>query len=339
MKNRGSYSIEGAFTIVIFTACMMALLSLFTIVKLEGEVQDSLNETARTLSASSYAMGKESNGLSGTLLGNFLDPNGVKEGTVASDLLVRSLVLKNFHREDTSSWLKEQGVRGGSGGIRFQETSLFSDGRTIEVCAVYTVKVNTYGLFRKELTIRQTAVTDALLPEDYRSLWDSGRSGAGAESIWKKPAFTRGRYFIGNLRSTAGGSAVKSGQGIDLFDPGTGELTEQYTMNLFSPYYSSQAGAWNDPGSYTPRYESVERELINYGRDFTKDVRGLNGSVRTEDGKNYPVSGGTKKMILVVPVEAQQNTAMQSMLDRMKVLLQKTYGIEVEVRYLEEALV
>lgn len=57
IEQRGSYCIEGALTIFIFTACMMALLSLLLIVKVEGEVQDALNAAAIRLSSISYEIG------------------------------------------------------------------------------------------------------------------------------------------------------------------------------------------------------------------------------------------------------------------------------------------
>lgn len=303
----GSYSIEGALSITIFTICMMALLTLFPIVKVEGEVQDALNESALELSQLSYSVGMEP--------------------SMSADLLVSS----NFHRSSPYSWLKDQGV------LTFHPV-LKTEGETIKLQADYLVKVNTYGLFRKTLPIHQSAVIDAMLPENLRTLYE-GTGGLSADSIWRKPPFQRGRYFIGNLRSGNSAQTVKPGQGIDLYDPATGSLTEQVSMNLFDPYYSIRSGDVKNPNSYSPRRDSIERELINYGRDFTKDVRKLNGTIEMKNGQKQPVREGPKKMIVTVPLEAKDNPQMERMLKEVSEAVRSAYGISIEVHYEEEALI
>lgn len=307
MNSTGSYSIEGAITITVFTICMMVLLSLFSIVKVEGEVQDSINESAMELSQISYTSG------------------------FTPSMPVTLLVMNNFHRDNVSSWMKEQGIKA------FTST-LVNENGTIKVQATYMVKVNTYGLFRKILPISQTAEIDAMLPADLRTQLLGGY-GFGADSIWQKPPFQRGRYFIGDLRSEQNSYAVKPGQGIDLYDPVTGEMTEHFSLNLFDPYYSILSGERTDPNSYTPNRETVERELINYGRDFTKDVRELGGSIEMKNGSFQPVRSGARKMILTVPLEAKENPEMETILQQVAVEIRQKYGIIVEVRYLEEALI
>lgn len=307
MKTDGSYSIEGAITITVFTICMMALLSLFSIIKVECEVQDALNETALELSQYSYTTGME------------------------NPVPAVVLVDQNFHRSASRSWLREQGVTGFYPILQAEQ-----DIWKLQVN--YQVKVNTYGLFRKVLPISQSAVIHAMLPEDLRALYE-GTGLSGADSIWKKPPFQRGRYFIGNLRSGRSSSAVKPGQGIDLYSPATGGMTEHFSMNLFNPYYSISSGDAKNPNSYTPKRESIERELINYGRDFTKDVKNLNGSVEMKDGTRKPVKHGPKKMIVTVPLEARENESMQRILQEVAEAVRKAYGISIEVHYEEEALI
>lgn len=306
-KNNGSYCIEGAFTITIFTICMMVLLSLFSVIKVEGEVQDALNESALELSQFSYTTGMEH--------------------PMSAPLLVN----KNFHKENLSVWMCEQGVSA------FYPT-LKTDQDTLKLQVNYRIKINTYGLFRKVLPICQTAELDAMLPENLRSLYDDNGL-SGADSIWKKPPFQRGRYFIGNLRSEQSSQAVKPGQGVDLYNPSTGKMTEQISMNLFDPYYSVLFGDDKLPTSYSPKKESIERELINYGRDFTKDVRQLKGSIEMKNGTRQPVKSGPKHMIVTVPLEAKDNPQMDQILKQVSGELKAKYGITVEVQYLEEALV
>ena len=53
------YTVEGAFTIIIFTVLIMMLLSIINIVETEVEVQSAINQTAMQLSQYSYAVGNE----------------------------------------------------------------------------------------------------------------------------------------------------------------------------------------------------------------------------------------------------------------------------------------
>ena len=58
-RNKGMYTVEGAFTIVIFTVLIMMLLSIITIMETEVEIQSAINQTAMQLSQYSYAVGNE----------------------------------------------------------------------------------------------------------------------------------------------------------------------------------------------------------------------------------------------------------------------------------------
>ena len=345
-RKRGSYTIEGAFTILIFTVCICALLSLLTIVKVEGEVQDALNQAALKLSQQSYGIAKAAEHTEGfgsgspadLLFDAYRDPYHVKTGARASEAMVAGLVQSGFHRSGVSDWLMRQGVRGGMAGLRLQESQILTDGKRIVVTAVYQIDVNTYGLFEKRLTIRETAVVNALLPENARSLLGDS-SGSGKDSIWKETPFKRGRYFMGQLKSGNPGTAVEPGHGIDLYDPASGQYTEGYSMNLFDRYYSSHSGAENDPNAYTPKAGSVSHELDKYARHFLRDVQSLPGSVEMTGGGMVKSRDGAKKMILTVPEEVQQNAAMQQILKQMAGELRRKYGIQMEVKYQEEALI
>lgn len=55
-SDRGSYSVEGALALTVFTACLMALISILTVIKTEAEVNDAVHETAMELSQYSYVL-------------------------------------------------------------------------------------------------------------------------------------------------------------------------------------------------------------------------------------------------------------------------------------------
>lgn len=319
MRTQGSYSIEGALAISIFSICMLALLSLITIVKVEGEVQDAIKETALELSEQAYVLEKQA----------------VLPEKIPGALTAKLLSEKNFHRSGMNQWLQRQGIPGGMAGIDYAGSEILSDGVTIRIRAQYLLLIKTAGLFHKTILVRQDAVTDALLSEAAR---ERLLKSAAAASIWQKPAFQRGRFFVDELKRGGGGQAVISGQGVDLYDARRGRLIEEFSMNLFEPYYSIRTGERKAPSSYTPIYEAMEREILSYGKDFTKDVRKLRGRLKMPGGTNSRVRGRQKQMILTVPVEVKENAAMQKMLRQVAGELQKKYGISLDVQYREEAL-
>ncbi len=345
----GSYSVEGAFSITIFTICILAAFSILSILRVELEVQDAINQTAIELSQYTYALGKvvplsdtenDATDLGGTLQSIFMDQarETVAEGIGAP--LAKSLAKKHFSRTEWEPWLQEQGIEGGYAAFDFSGTSILGDGKTISITVTYPLQVQTYGLFSKQLTICQTAETLALLPEN-ASLLEALRNQQTEEteeSIWKSSNFIRGRYFISQLKSENAGQAVASGVGIDFYDAGNGVYQEAYSMNLFSSTYSSCNGDATEVSSYSLNREAVEKQIQQYANRLEKDIRSLNGTILMESGQEQKVVPAKRNiLILILPEECKKNETMQTGLQQIKGNLQKQ-GIEVEYRYEQEAL-
>ena len=53
-KEKGSYSVEAAFTLTIFIISIISLMSIFNLMKVEGEVRAAINKTAFEISQYSY---------------------------------------------------------------------------------------------------------------------------------------------------------------------------------------------------------------------------------------------------------------------------------------------
>lgn len=345
----GSYSVEGALSITIFTVCLLAAFSILSIIRVELEVQDAINQTAIELSQYTYAVGKvvplsdtenDATDLGGTLQSIFMDQarETVAEGLGAP--LAKSLAKKHFSRTEWEPWLQEQGIAGGYAALDFSGTSILGDGKTISITVTYPLQVQTYGLFSKQLTICQTAETLALLPEN-ASLLEALRNQQGEEteeSIWKSSNFIRGRYFISKLKAENTGQAVASGVGIDFYDAGNGIYREAYSMNLFSSTYSTCNGDVTELSAYTLNQEATEKQIQQYANRLEKDIQSLNGTILMESGKEEVVVPAKRKiLILILPEECQKNETMQSGLQQIKANLQKQ-GTEVEYRYEQEAL-
>ncbi len=350
VSDSGSYSVEGAFSITIFTVCLLAAFSILSIIRVELEVQDAINQTAIELSQYTYAVGKvvplsdtenDATDLGGTLQTIFMEQarEAAAEGIGAP--LAKSLAKKHFSRDEWETWLQEQGIEGGYAAVDFSGTSILGDGKTISITVTYPLQVQTYGLFSKQLTICQTAETLALLPEN-ASFLEALRKQQGEEeenSIWKSSNFIRGRYFISQLKSENAEHAVASGIGIDFYDAENGVYQEAYSMNLFSSTYSTCNGEETDLSAYSLNREATEKQIQQYASQLNKDIQSRrNTTILMESGKEQAaVPAKREVLIIILPEESQKNESMQAGLQQIKTTLQKQ-GTEVVYRYDQEAL-
>ena len=329
-SDRGSYSVEGALSLTVFTACLMALISILTIIKTEAEVGDALRETAMELSQYSYVWGRTEylKDYAGEKLPKLAELMGDPEGT--SDLsLTGPAVAKLLTKQN--EWLKKQGVRGGYEGLDFLDTQVLMDGKTIEVAVTYDLDVQTFGLFQKTLHQRAAAVTYGLLPTD--SALKEARKRPVESTIWQENNFVRGRYFANEVRSGKQyGVPVRPGQGIDLYDAATGTYAEVYSINVFLPTYAT--------ASYAPRVDSIEKALFGYATDLRKDISGLGQEIVLADGSSAkPVKAERKILILIVPEEVKQYDAMEGALEGTANAIREKHGISVDLRHEQKALV
>lgn len=366
-KNRGSYTIEAALTLTIFTICVMAIISVISIIKVEGEVQDALNETALELSQYTYTYGKfvkvDRDGSSvydamkslgeatatedwGEALPNLVlsiarDGSKKAAGNMAGAALSQSLVKGNFSRENVNQWLVSQGVVGGYEGLDFSSSSLLCDGKTIDVSVVYQLKIQAYGLFDKTLTLRQRAKTYALLPVEVSALFSEGNGdGDGTDSIWKESNFVRGKYFLKEIRSANSGQEVKSGSGIDLYDSATGHYVEAVSINLFDSTYASCNGDATTAENYSPKEEALLEQLMKYGKKMNRDLEKLDTHIEMADGSTVKAEKAQKKtLVVIVPVEAESNRAMKEVLQKASNRMRNEYEMDMDVHYSQEALI
>lgn len=349
----GSYSLEGALALTVFTACLMALLSILSVLKVEAEVQDALNETALELSQYSYVCGRSeylkdaaAEHLEGLKELLSLEDMELTDLSLAGPAAAKLLTKQNFSRDHVDDWLKRQGVVKGYGGLNFMDTQVLMDGKTIRVAVHFPLEVQTFGMFHKTLTIRESAVTYGLLPTT--SALKRFRDKPKATSIWQETNFARGRYFAESIRAdTRRGAAVKPGQGIDLYDAPSGMYLETYSMNVFLPTYASfnaeeDANGAEDrsvnPASFKPLTESIEKTLFGYARDLNKDLAGLSGEVVLADGTAVEaVPPKEKILLLIVPEETKQNDALWKALTASSQKVQAKFGVQVEIRMEQKA--
>ena len=101
---------------------------------------------------------------------------------------------------------------------------------------------------------------------------------------------------------------------------------------MFLPTYATT--------SYAPRVDSIEKALFGYATDLRKDISGLGQEIVLADGSSVkPVKAERKILILIVPEEVKQYDAMQGALEGTANAVRERYGISVDLRYEQKALV
>jgi len=348
--NRGSYSIEGAFSITIFTICLLAALSALTVIRIELEVQDAINQTALELSQYAYGLGKvvpifgeenEEAEVAGTLQNIFMEKAREKMASGIGAPFAKELTKKHFSRTEWEAWLIKQGVAEGYASFDFSGTDILGDGKTIVISVSYEIEIKTYGLIKIKIPIHQKAVTYALLPENADWLeWLRRKEAEETEkdSIWKKSNFLRGQYFIRQLKAEHPNTAVKSGYGIDLYDQKNGCYTEAFSLNLFSATYADCNGEKTEAGSYFVREEALQKQITGYAARLEEDIKKGKQTLPMESGEEQKKVAAQKKvLLLILPEEGKENQSMQDALLKIQKQLAGK-GIFLELQYREEAL-
>lgn len=334
LKSKGLYTVEGAFTIVIFTVLIMMLLSMMTVVQAEMEVQNALDQVAMKFSEYAYLVGDEveiSSDESTTLKTILQD---VKREVLSNSLgsEVCGLAIRDLVDEK-----KLNLVVNGVDGIDFEGTSILGDGRTIKVQANYSIKVDAFGFVDKKLNIVQKSQTKAWLPYYSDTLSPVPVSG-GKGSIWNDTNFARGQYFVNEQKAQYKENEVKPGQGIDLYFDDVGKAVEIYSLNIFNGTYSKSSGDKSNPTSYKLNEEEVMDQLDEYIRAFKKDIRNCDGKIEMASGAETRLTVNYKEMILVVPVETKDNEKINAKLEDICKAAGEKDKIEIKIVYSEEAL-
>lgn len=334
-KDNGLYTVEGSITIVIFTALIMMLLSIITIMETEASIQNAINQTAMQLSEYSYAVGGEIDITTSeeTTLKEIIQ-SATREalGFTAGKALCETLTKNRINENSISQ------IEGGFSGIDFSKSNILGDGKTITVVAIYEIKVNTFGLVDKRLNICQEAQTAAWLPYYADLLASSELTQGGSGSIWNETNFTRGQYFVREEKGVSPSNAVKSGQGIDLYYEDSGKVMEVYSLNIFSGSYSENDGDYKNASDYLPNSESIKKQIEKYTKEYQKDILGCGKTIIMEDGREEQFFPTEKDLILILPNEAKGQKSFVELFDEIKRETKSESGINLKIIYSEDAL-
>ncbi len=330
----GSYSIEAALSLSVFTALMMMLISLIPIVQVKAVIGHAANEVSMELSERAYDTEK------------FFEEKGEWRDT---EDWCREMIRERLKTEsrDPCGWLRKKGIKEGLYGLDFTGSEILDGDSEIDISLEYEIEIEMFGFVEKNIRVKKEAKTKAWLPYDFSFESIEEKEGKG---IWQQNNFVRGKYFVKKIKALQGEKAVKSGQGIDLYDTGTGTVSEIFSMNIFSSSYLLESTSGGDPsGEAFPKGEAfsgeqeintdaVLKQFEKYIEDFEYDIATLGDTLEMENGKRLKPEIKKKELIVIFPLEAQ-SPVYSGVLDAIFIELNELYGMEATIYYLEEAKV
>lgn len=366
----GSVTVEASLSLTLFILGYLAVLSMAFAVRTESAVQCALDRTAAKISGYCYAAerlsvseymeqagvsvseaiekigvfsaagcrsGQETDEPSGylhDLAEVFTD--GASVSGIAGEPVYRAIFAECLagSREDADKYLNTlAGITSDDIDLHFSD--VLKDGKTIEMVAVYKIKLHTFGLFGNKgmsLTMKNTAVTSAWTTGEKR---DSGET----PSKWRLPSFERGKAWVAEIKSEHSMDAVKSGKGIDLYK--LGKYTMICSLNVFASTYSECAvpGSRN-ASDYSVNEAAVEKVIGGYAAKLAECIWNRSSSLQFENGVHVPDNPENKRaeLIIVVPAEAGETENIRSALNTVAETIRRENSAEVIYEYRERAL-
>lgn len=367
----GSLTVEASLALTFFIIGYLVIISLVYTVRAEKTVQQGINRTASEIARYCYAAERlsltqyieqagitageaidsiggfanlsaeseksgDSSGSSLAELADRLSGEAYLSG-IAGEPVIRAVFAGCASGGGESADEKLKRLAGiTSGDIDFRYSSLLKDGKTVEIVAVYRVKLKTFGLFGKKgitLTMKNTAVTSAWVTEQHGP-------GDNISTKWSLTSFERGRAWVSEIKAENSMTAVKSGKGIDLCIKGCYSMIS--SVNLFTKTYTdcSVPGS-TSPDDYTVKEEELEKILSGYAAKLLEciDKHGMH-LVNEKTGAGIPdwreISTG--ELIIVVPAEASESARIKLALENTAARVLENTGVEVKFEYREKAL-
>lgn len=388
-KIKGSITIEAALALPLFLLGFMAIVSLVYIVQTESSIQYGVNQVSREISQYCYIADKLSLtavaentsltlgdavenvcGLSG-LMDNSDEDSSESESAVSSianiilgerseesvngsvtEIICRMLIPKFISADRTSADKYLQALSGITvDDINFRYSSILRDGQTINIVAVYKVRLKTFGLIDDgiELTMRNSACTKAWLPgsllndnTDNGDADEDGDSDESENSKWMLLPCERGKAWVSQIKSENVDTAVAAGRGIDLYASEINEFTEIFSINVFSSSYSGcsveESINYDD---YTLKSNAVRNQINSKADKIKRDIQKINDKIKMENGTELMIPADNRKLkiLIIFPEEAQQNHEMVAAFEEISKKVKDSRGVCVEYMYSEKVLI
>ncbi len=232
--------------------------------------------------------------------------------------------------------------------IDFRYSSLLKDGKSVKLVAIYNVKLDSLGFFDGKgitLTMKNTASSAAWLSgktkkEIVEEEEKSEEEKTDEETKWDLPNATRGKAWVKEIKTESADKAVKSGVGIDIYDSEKGVFTQIFSVNVFTVTYSDYDSSKTGATAYTLNEKAFEQKLKTCNRELETNLKKIGTSIQMEDEttKTILTKDRKKKILIVVPAEAEENTDMYNSIMKISKKVSEDKKTEVEIIFREKAL-
>ena len=232
--------------------------------------------------------------------------------------------------ESTHETLVKMGVNNGIDGVNFDASTIFNDGKTVNVTAFYTMTIDLPLLIKRDFVFKVSASTIS---------WGSELDGSGGgvqegdsekkdnkDNIWDITWEERTYEFAKIIQKERGLVGVRIPLPLDFYNEGTNLLTYVHSMNTTLKSYCNENSKELD-------LEQIKSTIKKYCKDAIEDCKKTREIV-LEDGRTVIADGDKKiKVIMVLHKDSiGENASVEKIIEEIKRELNYS-DIDIELYY------
>lgn len=197
-------------------------------------------------------------------------------------------------------------IENGLSGLSFKGSKIHEKPGEIELNIEYNLPIKGIINIPVSRKVRQAAYI-----KTNNEIITSNESNDAENSIWHASNFDRGRFFVEYFKKNTSDIVLKSGQGLDFYNPDTNTIKQMYSLNVFKQSYSELVD-----GKYIIREESVRKMLKTYYNEMQDNVIKSKNSLTLSDDTTVETNNAVNlNLIIVIPNEAANNPQLEVIID------------------------
>ncbi len=225
-----------------------------------------------------------------------------------SKFLVQKYIPNSFYGEkNADEYLKRLGVINGIDGLNFDTSTIFDDGKSINITVIYSMSVDFPLFTEKIMCFRLNASTigwqSTLINKETDQIEDEDKDKEG-RNIWDVDWRTRTDEFIKIIQKERGKTSVKIPIKLDFYEKNADEYTFVHSIDTDKKTYSNE-GELN--------LKSIKNVINKYSEEALESVKKTE-KIETENGKihdNLSYNGNEKISVLIVIRDTAEIDAMK----------------------------
>lgn len=302
----------------------------------------SYEDSIKSMSSSYENVKNTSSTMIETMKNYFSEPQAVLKGflMIAKDEIAdfaiskfiaspmsRTMVVKYLsdNKDDANIMLKKLGVREGLDGLDFDLSTIFKDGKTINITVVYKINIDIPLFKDKVITCKLNSSTSGLgLSDDsYKEVVDDN-DDSSLINIWDYGGERTTNEFIEIIKQERNLRTVKIPVSLDFYDNNTSTLTYVHSMN-------TEMKSYNDNGSM--KLNVIKSKIKYYCNEAIKTIKKIDDIVM-EDSSVYSVPKNYKcKVLMVLHKSAfEQEVDINNLVNEIKKEIGEDF-LEIEIYY------